>query len=219
MTSAAPEPDVSAIPRRSPAALIFQHPFAISIAAAVLLNGLAIGAFAAASARGQAPTRASGQVSWITAVTHARISHEQSSVHSTALPRAPVLPEPTLQPLPHPPAPAVPKALLATSEADNPARFYRSSEVDRPAAPDSDWNLDTALLDAAGVETLVFEIFIDRSGEVVGCAILEPSTLGAAARHAIEARLSQTLLQPAMRAGIAVASVRRIEVTTRNPTP
>ena len=92
-------------------------------------------------------------------------------------------------------------------------RFYRSSEVDRPAEPDSDWNLDTAALDTAGIERLVFDIFISSDGAVVGCTIVEPFGLADDARQLLEARLRKTALQPASRRGEPVASVRRIEVS------
>lgn len=113
---------------------------------------------------------------------------------------------------------ATPKAPPATHDGGSAVRFYRSSEVDRAAEPDSDWNLDTAVLDAVGVERLVFEVFIGRNGEVVWCTVLEPAGLDTQARQTIENRLRQTTLQPAVRAGTAVASVRRIEVSALPPT-
>ena len=199
-----------------------RNSFALSVVAAFALNGLAIGAFAAAVARWQAPADASGTTSWITAVALPPPALERSEVVaparlSPAVDSTPAHPAvaPPLQRLEVAPPVAPPSA----GEANNPVRFYRSSEVDRPAEPDSDWNLDTAVLDAAGVETLVFEIFIDRDGRVVGCRVLEPATLDTAARQMLEQRLRETALQPAMRGGAAVASVRRIEVSALPPTP
>ena len=111
-------------------------------------------------------------------------------------------------------APAPRTHLLATpSEAVLPIRYYRFGEVDRPAMPDSDWNLDTATLDAAGLNRLVFEIFVSSSGEVIACTILQPGALTSHTRRALEDRLRHTTLQPARRDGRAVASVRRIELT------
>ena len=112
---------------------------------------------------------------------------------------------------------AATKAPLQALDGASVVRFYRSSEVDRPAEPDSDWNLDTAVLDVAGVERLVFEVFISHNGEVVGCTILEPVALDSQARQTIEDRLRQTALQPAVLGGAAVASVRRIEVAATPP--
>ena len=112
---------------------------------------------------------------------------------------------------------AATNAPLQALDGASVVRFYRSSEVDRPAEPDSDWNLDTAVLDVAGVERLVFEVFIGRNGEVVACTILEPVALDSQARQTIEDRLRQTALQPAVLGGAAVASVRRIEVSATPP--
>jgi hypothetical protein len=98
-------------------------------------------------------------------------------------------------------------------------RFFASGEVDRPAEPDSDWNLDTAVLDAAGIERLVFDVFVSDTGGGVGCTILEPAEIAPATRTLLEDRLRQTVLQPALRGGMPVASVRRIEVTVLPPAP
>ena len=92
-------------------------------------------------------------------------------------------------------------------------KFYMINEVDQPASPDSDWNLDTGVLDEAGVTRLAFEVFISSSGEVVECRILEPATLPEAASAMLEDRLRHATLRPAQRAGAAVASFRRIELS------
>ena len=105
------------------------------------------------------------------------------------------------------PAPAV-----GTSDVPNAVRYYRIGEVDRPAVPESDWNLDTAALDSAGLSRMVFEVFVSREGLVVGCTILEPARLADEIRTRLEDRLKQSVLQPARRDGEAVASVRKIEI-------
>lgn len=108
------------------------------------------------------------------------------------------------------------QAQPVASEIDVPerVRFYRFDEVDRPAIPDSDWNLDTQFLDAAGVSRLVFEVFVSAAGEIVECTIVEPGTLDDDVRQRLVDRLRQSTIEPAMRAGLPVASVRKIEVTT-----
>jgi hypothetical protein len=112
------------------------------------------------------------------------------------------------------PGPPAPQEFLNTSATIQHAeRFYRSDEVDQPATPDSDWNLDAVALDSSGINRLVFEIFVDGTGRVVGCTILEPRSLNADTRRILSERLSATTLQSAMRQGQAVASVRRIEMT------
>ena len=90
--------------------------------------------------------------------------------------------------------------------------FYTFLEVDTPAFPESDWNLDVESLDAIGVERLAFEVLVNDRGEVVGCTVLAPSDLTDDVKRALEQRLSATRLMPAQRAGQLVASVRRIEL-------
>jgi hypothetical protein len=97
--------------------------------------------------------------------------------------------------------------------ADQPMRFYRNGEVDRPAFPDSDWNLDTALLDFEGLDRIAFEVYINDRGDVVRCTILEPRDLPAATRSALVDRLRQTRLIPAERSGVPVPSIRQIELS------
>ena len=197
--------------------------FGFSVAAAFVLNGLAIGAFAAAVTRWQVPEGAPSQAAWITTFAVARPTPTPEPAFAVPLASTRMTAEPDAAPVDaapprRPTSAAAPKTPRAIPDGGNAVRFYRSSEVDLPAAPDSDWNLDTALLDAAGVERLVFELFIGGNGEVVGCAILEPAALDAQVRQTIENRLRQTVLQPAIRAGATVASVRRIEVSTEPPT-
>ena len=115
-----------------------------------------------------------------------------------------------------PPASSVP--LAARDGTANSVRYFRIGEVERPATPDSDWNLDPAALDVAGLTRLVFEVFVGADGMVVGCTILEPPTLDEATRAALVERLRQTTLQPAERGGVAVASVRRIEMSVTSTT-
>ena len=104
--------------------------------------------------------------------------------------------------------------VASVADVPAPVRFYRFDEVDRPAMPDSDWNLDTQFLDAAGVSRLVFEVFVSATGEIVECTIVEPETLDDDVRQRLVDRLRQSTIEPAMRAGLPVASVRKIEVTT-----
>ena len=93
-----------------------------------------------------------------------------------------------------------------------PVVFYTFHEVDNPAFPESDWNLDVESLDAIGVQRLAFEVLISDSGDVVGCTVLAPADLTDDVKHGLEQRLSATRLLPAERGGQLVASVRRIEL-------
>ena len=117
-----------------------------------------------------------------------------------------------------PPGPLSPTLPTANAEGE-PMRFYGSGEVDRPAepAPDSDWNLDTAALDVWGVRTLIFDVFISRTGEVIESRIIEPQSLPDEARLALQLRVSETALRPALRDQMPVASVRRIEMSVAPP--
>jgi hypothetical protein len=91
-------------------------------------------------------------------------------------------------------------------------RFYGFDEVERPAVPTDDWNLGIDTLDELGVSRVVFEVLVSDQGEVVGCAVMEPSELAEEAKSRLEAQLRETQLQPAVRAGVPVASIRRIEM-------
>ena len=212
MNLAAPLPDVPSSSGAT-AAASRRRSFAISVSAAFVLNLLAIGAFAAATSRWHALAGRALHTSWITAVTVTRASPppEPAAPAGAAAEKAPlVVPEPAIPALPR--AIVAPVAPTASAEA-GPMRFYRSSEDDQPAEPDSDWNLDTAALDTAGIERLVFDIFIGRDGEVVACMIVEPAALDADARQTLETRLRETALRPARLGGATVASAQRIEVS------
>ena len=97
--------------------------------------------------------------------------------------------------------------------------FYTIREVDDPAFPETDWNLDVDTLDQIGIQRLVFEVLINDRGEIVGCTILEPSNLADDVKRDLEKRLSETNVLPALRAGQLVASVRRIELLVASTLP
>jgi hypothetical protein len=193
--------------------------FAFSALAAVTLNVVSIMTVTAMTSGWQSPAAgrsAATRVSWIT----------------TTAPRASVAAVPPSTPPPMSVARPQPEAVLAAAPAQSPVappppssaaneanddtgaiRFYRSAEVEQRAEPESDWNLDIALLDVMGIDTLVFDVLTDRGGRVVDCTIVLPDTLLAEARATLEQRLRDTIVKPAMRAGTAVATVQRIEIT------
>jgi hypothetical protein len=117
-------------------------------------------------------------------------------------------------PKPSPPETTKPAPALQATEAPS-SRFYRIDEVDMPALPDSDWNLDAATLDAAGLSRIVFDVLISRSGEVVGCEVTEPRNLDPTTKRSLEDRIREATLQPAQRQGANVPSVRRIELSVQ----
>jgi len=94
-----------------------------------------------------------------------------------------------------------------------PIRFYRFTEVETSAEPESgDWNLEPEALDKLGLQRMVFEILISDRGQVLGCTILDPPALAETIRRELEGQLSATRMRPAIRAGMRVASMRRIEL-------
>jgi len=108
---------------------------------------------------------------------------------------------------------------IADAEPLHPALFYAFREVDSPAFPPDDWNLDAQSLERIGVQRLVFEVLVSDRGDVVGCTVLEPSDLPDDVKVSLEKRLSETPLLPALRAGQFVASARRIELTVTDALP
>lgn len=112
------------------------------------------------------------------------------------------------------PEPDLSSAAIASIETPvAAAHFYSFDEVELPAAPVSDWELDAAALDSARIARIVFDLFVADDGVVVACNIIEPPMLDDALRASLEARLRSTVLLPAVRIGRAVDSVRRIELT------
>jgi len=187
---------------------------AVSLSIAVALNALGLAAFGGVVTQWRQAGTARPEIrTWITAV----VLPEQKSAPAAEGrgPRLQALNKVDQRPESPPTTPVAPATVLQTphDSPDAAARFYRTGEVDRPAFPDSDWNLDTAVLDAAGLERMVFEVYINDRGEVVRCKILEPFDLAEPLRLTLEGRLRQTRLSPATRAGVAVASVRRIQLS------
>jgi len=126
---------------------------------------------------------------------------------------APVIPSLTAPARPPTQPPTARTTTPATPlESSQPVLFYTFRQVERPAFPVSDWNLDIDTLDEIGVQRLVFEVLVSDRGKVVGCTVLEPSDLADEAKRSLEKRMSETALLPAQRAGQLVASVRRIEL-------
>ncbi len=120
--------------------------------------------------------------------------------------------------------PAVPSAVHVdesdtdrpASGPDTPARrpFYDHHEVDIPAEPVEDWNLEPAALDRLAIARIVFTIFVGSDGRALHCSVDAPEQLAADVRRELAQRLCETELRPARRGGVAVASRRRIELFT-----
>ena len=91
------------------------------------------------------------------------------------------------------------------------------SEVDVAAVPQPDWQIDIELLLARGITQLNFEVLISETGQLERCEVLqvEPPTATVqddSLAQTLAAHLCTTVTTPALRAGVAVPSVRRIEL-------
>ena len=91
-------------------------------------------------------------------------------------------------------------------------RYFDVSEVDTPAAPQPDWQVDVDRLLASGVRRLNFEVLVSDEGVAERCRIMLMDPPDSLPAPAVAARLCTTRMTPAMRQGSAVASIRRIEL-------
>lgn len=112
---------------------------------------------------------------------------------------------------------AIAAAAYAEGSVEGPERFWRFSEVDQPAEPQDDWALTLDALDGVARDRIGFDLWIDAHGRILACTVLGDEDLPAEQRAALQAQLMGTLLQPAKRGGIAVASYRRIEIFVEAP--
>lgn len=119
-----------------------------------------------------------------------------------------------------PPTPLQEPGAVASEPADGstaaepvpPIHYYDSQEVDTPATPQPDWEVEVPSLMTAGIRKLSFDVWIDARGIARKCRVLNmepPERLGSAP---IAAHLCKTTLSPAIRHGVEVASVRHIEL-------
>ena len=111
-----------------------------------------------------------------------------------------------------PPVAQPPTTVAESAETLTARRYFDVTEVDTPAMPLSDWEIDAESLLARGVSKLSFEILISEDGEGERCRILTLESFSSIASDSLAARLCSTRLSPALKAGIAVPSVRRIEL-------
>ena len=134
---------------------------------------------------------------------------------------------PTVAALPTPPLTRVPRATVpAVLEPITELRplfrgwsrhHFDVSEVDTAAVPQPDWQVDIELLLARGITQLHFEVLISETGQLERCEVLQVEPPAAALQdeslvQTLAAHLCTTSATPALRAGVAVPSVRRIEL-------
>lgn len=98
------------------------------------------------------------------------------------------------------------------SQAKAELRFFRLGEVDEPAEPASDWNVEVATLDQLGIDHVIFEVLVSDRGEIINCVLALPIDLRPEVRLGLEERLRETEMRPAVKDGTRVASYRRIEL-------
>lgn len=99
------------------------------------------------------------------------------------------------------------------ADVSDAARYFAVSEVDTPAMPQPEWQVDVPRLAGAGVHSFSVDVLIDDSGGAERCTLTRMVPEQAPAlRDAVAATLCTTALTPAVRRGVAVPSVRHIEV-------
>lgn len=96
--------------------------------------------------------------------------------------------------------------------------YFSIEEVDMPAVPQPDWQVDVAMLLGMGVRSFNVNVLINDAGVAEQCAItrIEPEQ-SIELRQAVATKLCETELSPAMRRGVAVPSVRHIELLLATP--
>ena len=109
-----------------------------------------------------------------------------------------------------------PAAGASMSSGAHPApgqRYFDTSEVDTSAMPLPEWQVDVPTLMALGVRSVSVDVLISEAGVTQQCAVtrIEPQQ-PPALQLAVASRLCETVLRPAQRHGVAVASVRHIEL-------
>jgi len=208
-------PPIAGFDRRPAAALRRRGALVVCALGALLVNAAALVAGDAVSGSRLAPTtQPSVSPNRALLLVPTRQTIDAPSSSSFAAPSASDLP-PAAQLPKGPPADAPlawAKGVEASPPTEQPIRFYRFTEVDIPADPRTDWAVEPETLDKLGLQRLSFEVLIDDRGDIVGCTILDPPALADDIRSDLERKLRETTMNPALRAGQRVASVRRIEL-------
>jgi hypothetical protein len=181
--------------------------FVVGSATAHAILGVAVAAFVASDVAGSNP--------------EAALRDSALHIRSITEPERAAKLEPIVEQVLHPSAGALAVPESDRSDlADNTistdptlrARYYESHEVDTPAAPLPDWEVDVNQLVTSGVRRLSFAVWVDERGVARKCKVLNMDPVGALKPAAIAVRLCTTKLMPAVRRGVKVASVRHIEL-------
>lgn len=107
---------------------------------------------------------------------------------------------------------------LAEPDTTEGPRYFTVSEVDKPAVPRPDWQVDVPLLMGLGVRSFSVDVLISETGSAEQCAVtrIEPEQ-SVDLRHVVETKFCETVLSPALRRGVAVRSIRHIELLLAPP--
>ncbi|MBW8828021.1 MAG: hypothetical protein JF606_01055 [Burkholderiales bacterium] len=187
--------------------LVLMTLFVVGSATAHVILGVAVAAFVASDVAGSNP--------------EADLRVSALRIRSMTEPEKTAKLEPIVEQVRQPPAGALaapesdPSNLADNTISTDPslrARYYESHEVDIPAAPLPDWEVDADQLVTSGVRRLSFAVWVDERGVARKCKVLIMDPVGALKPEAIAARLCTTNLMPAVRRGVKVASVRHIEL-------
>jgi hypothetical protein len=100
----------------------------------------------------------------------------------------------------------------AGAEGGPTRRYFDVSEVDQPAMPTPDWALDAETLVRNGIRSLRVEVLVSDKGRAEKCTVQAMEPPRAVLHQAIARQVCSTRLTPAMRQGVAVPSVRHVEI-------
>ncbi len=137
--------------------------------------------------------------------------------HLPAVPTPP--PAATLQGVPHPsPAPvSAPTKTTPSSPplptSTTPSGYLPIEDVDQPATPLGDWDIDPDLLPRNTSLQVKLQLWISAQGTIDQWDLLEASLTDAGLVDKILSNLQHTRLQPALLNHVAVPSVRRLELS------
>lgn len=106
--------------------------------------------------------------------------------------------------------------LQAGNEGDE--IFWAREDLDIPAIPVSEPEIDVGRITAAGLEHLVLDVWISRTGTVLRVDVREPASTSPRLQVFVDAvveSVKSVEFEPALRNGVRVASYKRLELRIR----
>jgi hypothetical protein len=98
------------------------------------------------------------------------------------------------------------------AQGGTPRRYFAVSEVDEPAVPKPDWTLDPSVLLRNGVRSMKVEVLVSETGRAERCTVLSMDPPTRRLYGTIESQICATRLTAAVLNGVAVPSVRHVEI-------